>query len=131
MSLLMSSEAHRNALARVLNGVSIPEGTTSETLVAATRVNSGSQEYFFHDDELPLQVKLGMESHRDVVHGEPSHLVYSSTTSPIIEELDRAAFHAIEIIQAPGREKKESGEGRYQKQQNGSLVNVKVCINPD
>ncbi|MCD7472629.1 hypothetical protein HAX54_013912, partial [Datura stramonium] len=35
MSFLMSGKAHRNALARVLNGVTIPEGTTSETLAAA------------------------------------------------------------------------------------------------
>ncbi|KAM3323535.1 hypothetical protein P3S67_004686 [Capsicum chacoense] len=35
MSLLMSSEAHRNTLMEVLSGISIPKETTSETLVAA------------------------------------------------------------------------------------------------
>lgn len=55
MSLLMSSEAHRSALARVLNGVSIPEGTTGETLAAAIGRMVEANNISFHDDELPLE----------------------------------------------------------------------------
>ncbi|MCD7472894.1 hypothetical protein HAX54_014309, partial [Datura stramonium] len=44
-----------------------------------------------------------------VVHEELSHPVYSATTSPIIEELNGAVFHVVEIMQtAKVRGKMES-----------------------
>ncbi|MCD9646239.1 hypothetical protein HAX54_035928, partial [Datura stramonium] len=51
-----------------------------------------------------------------VIHGELSHSVYSTTTSPIIEELNGATFHAIEIMQVVKvREKIESNELKMSK----------------
>ncbi|MCD9639030.1 hypothetical protein HAX54_023275 [Datura stramonium] len=53
-----------------------------------------------------------------ITHGMTSHPVYSSTTSPIIEELDGATFHAVEIMQAVKiREKKKSNEVKISKKE--------------
>ncbi|MCE0481100.1 hypothetical protein HAX54_038511 [Datura stramonium] len=54
-----------------------------------------------------------------IVHGmtrELSHPVYSSTTSPIIEELDGATFHVVEIMKVVKvRERKEFDEVKISK----------------
>ncbi|XP_055800430.1 uncharacterized protein LOC129869872 [Solanum dulcamara] len=55
MSLLMSSEAHRNALMEVLNGVCIPKETASETLAATIGQVLESNKISFHDNELPTE----------------------------------------------------------------------------
>ncbi|XP_049375476.1 uncharacterized protein LOC125840547 [Solanum verrucosum] len=54
-SLLMSSEAHRNALMEVLSGVIIPKETTSETLAATIGRIVEANKISFHDDELPAE----------------------------------------------------------------------------
>ncbi|XP_055803394.1 uncharacterized protein LOC129872427 [Solanum dulcamara] len=55
VSLLMSSEVHRNALMEVLNGVCIPKETTSETLDATIGRVVESNKISFHDNELPTE----------------------------------------------------------------------------
>ncbi|XP_015169313.1 uncharacterized protein [Solanum tuberosum] len=54
-SLLMSSEAHRNALMKVLSGVIISKETTSETLAATIGRIVEANKISFHDDELPAE----------------------------------------------------------------------------
>ncbi|XP_049400009.1 uncharacterized protein LOC125864121 [Solanum stenotomum] len=54
-SLLMSSEAHRNALMEMLSGVIISKETTSETLAATIGRIVEANKISFHDDELPAE----------------------------------------------------------------------------
>lgn len=54
-SLLMSFEAHRNALIEVLCGVIIPKDTTRDTLAATIRRVVEENKVSFHDDELPFE----------------------------------------------------------------------------
>ena len=51
LSLLMSSEAHRNALMEVLDGVNIPKDTMSETLASTIGRIVEANKISFHDDE--------------------------------------------------------------------------------
>ena len=55
LSLLMSSEAHRNALMKMLDGVNIPKETTSETLASTIGRIVQANKINFHDDELPAE----------------------------------------------------------------------------
>ncbi|XP_049358814.1 uncharacterized protein LOC125823480 [Solanum verrucosum] len=54
-SLLMSYEAHRNALMKVLSGVIILKETTSETLAATIGRIVEANKISFHDNELPAE----------------------------------------------------------------------------
>ncbi|XP_060192679.1 uncharacterized protein LOC132622154 [Lycium barbarum] len=53
MSLLMSSEAHRDALVKVLSGVSISNETTSETLAITIGQMVEANKISFRNDKLP------------------------------------------------------------------------------
>ncbi|KAM3360583.1 hypothetical protein P3S68_015437 [Capsicum galapagoense] len=55
MSLLMSSEALRNALMEVLSGISIPKEKTTKTLATAIGRVVEANKVSFHDDELPSE----------------------------------------------------------------------------
>ncbi|XP_060216873.1 uncharacterized protein LOC132644302 [Lycium barbarum] len=61
ISLLMSSEAYRDALVKVLSGVSISNEMTSETLATTIGRMVEANKISFHDDELPPE---GTEHHK-------------------------------------------------------------------
>ncbi|XP_070013654.1 uncharacterized protein [Nicotiana sylvestris] len=64
MSLLMSSDSHRNALVKVLNEAYVPAETTSEHLETMVAQILEARKISFHEDELPPE---GL-SHNKALH---------------------------------------------------------------
>ncbi|XP_070004447.1 uncharacterized protein [Nicotiana sylvestris] len=65
MSLLMSSDSHRNALVKVLNEAYVPADTTSDHLESMVAQILEAHKISFHEDELP---------HEGLIHNKALHL---------------------------------------------------------